>query len=89
MQNNPPIFRINKKTMRNESKFNEVKSALDNATNVPQVNKIINEYNLDFSNGQIAGTRKRKANKSRSKFRTSKFRRNKSRSKFRNKSNRK
>ena len=62
---------------------------LKEATTKNEVQEIINYYKLTFFNNQVAGTRKRKANKSRSKFRTSKFRRNKSRSKFRNKSNRK
>ena len=58
----------------------KIKGNLENAKTPVEAQAIINRYNLTLDNGMIAGTRKRKVNKSRSKFR------NKSRSKFRNKS---
>ena len=57
----------------------KIKGNLENAKTPVEAQAIINSYNLTLDNGMIAGTRKRKVNKSRSKFRN----------KSRNKSNRK
>ena len=83
-------FKAKKNITRDETdKTKIILYELSNAKNENEVKDIFTKYDLEFENNMFAGTRKRKANKSRSKFRTSKFRRNKSRSKFRNKSNRK